>query len=106
MKMRNTLIGFGIAAALAAAVGTYSVTASAHDTDYGWGMMGGYGPGYNQGNGYGPMPGYGPGYGHMRGYARGNGQRYAPGYHMRGWGGGYGLGAMHGYGYGHGMMGW
>ena len=38
--------------------------------------------------------------------ARGNGQGYAPGYHMRGWGGGYGLGAMHGYGYGHGMMGW
>ena len=51
MKMRNTLIGFGIAAALAAAVGTYSVTASAHDTDYGWGMMGGYGPGYGMGPG-------------------------------------------------------
>ena len=40
MKTRNTLIGLGIAAALATAIGAYSVTASAQDAGYGWGMMG------------------------------------------------------------------
>jgi len=64
MKTRNTLIGLGIAAALAAGVGAYSVTASAQDAGYSWGMMG-HGPGYGQG--------YGPGYGHMSGYGRGYG---------------------------------
>ena len=111
MKTRNTLIGLGVAAALAVAVGTYSVTASAQNgPGYGPGMMGGYGPGYSQGGGnaygpgYGPMQGYGPGYGHMRGYGPGNGQGqgYGPGYHMRGWGGGYGPGMMQGYGSGYG----
>jgi hypothetical protein len=111
MKTRNTLIGLGIAAALVAA--SYSVTASAQGAGYGgWGMMGGYGPGYSQdyrygpmhGYGYGPRGGYGPGYGHMYRYGPGRqAQGYGPGYHMREWGG-YGPGMMGGYG--HGMMGW
>ncbi len=96
MKIRNTVISLGIAGALAAGAGVYSVTASAQDAGYGWGMMG-YGPRHSQG--------YGPGYGHMHGYARGDGQNYGPGYHMRG----YGPGMMQGYGYGSdygpGMMG-
>jgi hypothetical protein len=54
----------------------------------------------------------------MRGYGPGNtqdqvneqGQRYGPGYHMRGSGGSYGPGMMqgngYGPGYGHRIMGW
>jgi len=102
MKSR-TLIGLGVAAALAAGVGAYSFTAHAqYGGGYGPGMMGGgYGPGMM--DGYGPGNGYGPGYGHMRGYGPGNnnGQGYGPGYHMRGFGPGYGPGMMQGYGPGY-----
>ena len=69
MKTRNTLIGLGVAAALVAGVGAFTLTASAQGGSgysYGPGMMDGYGPSYGQG--YGLMHGYGPGYGHMRGY--------------------------------------
>src|SRR5665213_3608749 len=98
MKSR-TLIGLGVAAALAAGVGAYSFTAHAqYGGGYGPGMMGGgYGPGMM--DGYGPGNGYGPGYGHMRGFGPGNnGQGYGPGYHMRGFGPGYGPGMLQGYG--------
>jgi hypothetical protein len=112
----RTLIGAGLAVALAGALWAYNSPLSAQGPG-GWGMMGGYGPGY------GHMGGYGPGYGHMGGwgggpaagqwncpaFAQGNapgsgpaGQGYGPGYHMRGWGGGYGPGMMQGYGYGRG----
>jgi hypothetical protein len=100
--MRSKLLIAGLAVALAGATWLSQQPAAAQ----GWGMMGGYGPGYHMGwggesgAGYGPWncpgfaqannggPGYGPGYG-MRGW-RGGG--YGPGYHMRGWGGGYGPG--------------
>ncbi len=50
MTTRNILIALGIAAALAAGVGTYSSTASAQDgPGYGPRMMDGYGPGYGRG---------------------------------------------------------
>lgn len=101
MKTR-TLIGLGVAAALAVGVGAYSFTAHAqYGGGYGSGMMGGgYGPGMMDGSG--PGNGYGPGYGHMRGFGPGNnGEGYGPGYHMRGWGGGYGPGMMQGYGPGY-----
>jgi len=113
----RTLIGAGLAVALAGAMLSYQSPASAQG--YGWGMMrGGYGPGM--------MGGYGPGYGHMRGWGGGpgagqwncpafsqenqnesgpgntQGQGYGPGYHMRGWGSGYGPGMMQGYGPGYG----
>jgi hypothetical protein len=114
----RTLIGAGLAVALAGALFVYNSPVSAHGPG-GWGMMGGSGPGMMSGNG--------PGYGHMGGwgggpgagqwncptFAQGNapgpgpsGQGYGPGYHMRGWGGGYGPGMMQGYGpgYGPGMM--
>jgi hypothetical protein len=109
----RTLIGAGLAVALAGALFVYNSPVSAHGPG-GWGMMGGYGPGYGQ------MGGYGPGYGHMggwgsglgagqwncpaftQGYGSGPAGGYGPGYHMRGWGGGYGPGMMQGYGYGRG----
>ncbi len=101
MKTRNTLIGLGVAAALAAGVGAYAFTASAQDgSGYGPGMMGGYGfgmmDGYGRGDSQGGGNGSGPGYGHMHGDGAG--------IHMRGWGGGSGPGMMRGYGYGPGMM--
>ena len=119
MKTRNTMIGVGVAAALAAGVGAYSMTASAQDgAGYGPGMMDGYGSGMMMGRGYradyshmlswggGPgagqwncpafsqndEPGSGPGDRH--------GEGYGPAYHMRDWRGGYGPGMMQGYGYG------
>jgi len=82
----RTLIGAGLAVAIAAAAAWgYQSTASAQPYG-GWGMMGGYGPGMMGGYGYGP------GYGHMRGwgdgpgagpwncpaFARGNGPGYGP----------------------------
>jgi len=95
----RTLIGAGLAVALAGALWVYNSPVSAHGPG-GWGMMGGYGhmggwgggpragqwncPAFTQGGGYGPAGGYGPGY------------------HMRGWGGGYGPGMMQGYGPGYG----
>jgi hypothetical protein len=96
MKTRNTLIAFGIAAALAAGVGSYSSAASAQEgPGYGPRMMDGYGPGYGSGPGYGRGPGwrrgYGPGYRDMHRYGRGWGGEYCPGY---------------GRGYGRWMMGW
>jgi hypothetical protein len=98
MTTRNILIALGVAAALAAGVGTYSSTASAHDGPgyYGPRMMDGYGPRYGRGPGYGWRRGYGPGYRHMRGYG--------PGYARRGWRGEYCPG--YGRGYGRWMMGW
>ena len=98
MKRRNTLIGLGVAAALVAGVGAFTLTASAQDGGgYGPGMMGGQGWGMmdGYGAGYGSMRGYGPGYRHMHGYGHMRG--YGPGYgHMRRWGGGYGPGMMQG----------
>jgi hypothetical protein len=114
----RTLIGAGLAVALAGALFVYNSPVSAHGPG-GWGMMGGYGPGY------GHMGGYGPGYGHMGGWGGGPGAgqwncpaftqsnapgsgpagSYGPGYHMRGWGGGYGPGMMQGYGPGYGQRG-
>jgi hypothetical protein len=114
----RTLIGAGLAVALAGALWVYNSPVSAHGPG-GWGMMGGYGPGMmgGYGPGQGHMGGYGPGYGHMGGwgggpgagqwncpaFTQGNapgsgpaGQGYRPGYHMRG----YGPGMMQGYGYG------
>jgi len=118
----RTLIGAGLAVALAAGIGAYSYTAFAQGGP-------GYGPGWMMGGGYGPgmMGGNGPGYGHMRGWGGGpgqgqwncpaygqtnetgsgpadsQGQGYGPGNHMRGWGGGYGPGMMRqGYGPGYG----
>ncbi len=120
----RTLIGAGLAVALAGAMLSYQMPASAQ----GWGMMGGgYGPGYGHMGGYGPgmMGGYGPGDGHMGGWSgvpgqgqwncptfgqvnqtgsgptENQGQGYGPGYHMRGWGGGNGPGMMQGYGPGY-----
>jgi hypothetical protein len=94
------LIGAGLAVALAGAMWLYHQPASAQ----GWGMMGGYGPGYHMGWGGGPGPGAGYGPGNCPGFAQANtggpGSGYGPGYHMRGWGGGYGPGMMWGYGYG------
>ena len=59
---------------------------------YGYGMMGGYGPGYGPGYMMGPgmMGGYGPGY--MMGPGMMGG--YGPGYMMRPGYGGYGPGMM------------
>ena len=108
MKTRNALIGLGVAAALAAGVGAYSLTASAQDGGYGPGMMGGYGPGYGHMRGLGGGPGAGPwncpafGQNDESGPAGRQGEGYGPGYHMRGWGGGYGPGMMQGYGRGYG----
>jgi hypothetical protein len=101
MKTRNTLIGLGIAGALAAAVGAYAFTAAAQSgPGYGWGMMGGYGPGYHMGWGGGPGPGAGFGPGNCPPFAQANngGPGYGPGYRMRGWRGGYGPGMMWGNG--------
>ncbi|HEY5127161.1 MAG TPA: hypothetical protein VIJ35_07630 [Bradyrhizobium sp.] len=124
----RTLIGAGLAVALAGAMLSYQSPASAQPYG-GSGMMGGgYGPGYGHMRGYGPgmMGGSGPGYGHMGGWGGGSGQGqwncpafgrtnetgsgpadsqgqgYGPGNRMRGWGGGYGPGMMHGYGPGSG----
>ena len=120
----RTLIGAGLAVALAAGIGAYSYTAIAQGGP-------GYGPGWMMGSGNGPgmMGGNGPGYGHMRGWGGGpgqgqwncpaygqtnetgsgpadsQGQGYGPGNHMRGWGGGYGPGMMQGYGPGYGPRG-
>ena len=107
----RTLIGAGVALALAAGVGAYSVSSFAQGGPgygpgwmmgggYGPGMMGGYGPGYHRGwrGGPGEGPWNCPGFGQDDGSGRG----YGPGYHMRGWGGGYGPGMMRGWGYGRG----
>ena len=56
----RTLIGAGLAVALAGALWVYNSPVSAHGPG-GWGMMGGYGPGY--GMEPGTMGGYGAGYG-------------------------------------------
>jgi hypothetical protein len=95
MNKRHAFIGLGIAAALAAAIGAYSFTASAQ-MGPGYGMMGG-GPGMMGGWGGGPGPG--PGFAPNEGNGPGGG--YGPGYHMRGWGGGPGPGMMRGYGPGY-----
>jgi hypothetical protein len=106
MKTRTALIGLGVAAALAAGVGVYSLNASAQDgPGYGPGMMGGYGPGYHmRGWGGGPGPWNCPALGQNdeSGPAGKQGEGYGPGYRMRGWGGGYGPGMMQGYGRGFG----
>jgi hypothetical protein len=114
----RTLIGLGVAAALAAGVGAYSITASAQDGPgygpgmmgggYGPGMMGGYGPGHMRGWGGGPgagqwnCPAFGQNDESGTGPADRQGEGYGPGYHMRGWRGGYGPGMMRGYGRGYG----
>lgn len=72
---KRTLIGAGLAVALAGAMLSYQSPVSAQPYG-GPGMMGG---------------GYGPGYGHMGGYGPGM---------MGGWHGGYGPGMMQGNGYG------
>ncbi len=103
----RTLIGAGLAVALAGALFVYNSPVSAHGPG-GWGMMGGYGPGMM--GGYGHMGGWGGGPGagpsncpaFAQGGGPGPGGGYGPGYHMRGWGGGYGPGMMQGYGPGYG----
>ena len=90
-NLRYLILATGITLA---AVGANPVQAQ----PYGYGMMGGYGPGYMMGPGcgYGMMGGYRCGYMMGPGYGRG-----VMGY------GGYGPGwMMHGYGYGPGMMGY
>jgi len=110
MKTRTALIGLGVAAALAAGVGVYSLTASAQGGP-GWGMMGGYGPGYGHMRGWGGGPGAGPwncpafGQNEQSGPTGRQGEGYGPGYRMRGWGGGPGPGMMQGYGPGYGPRG-
>ena len=93
--MRNLHHGMFAAAFALATAGTGSV----HAQPYGYGMMGGYGPGYmmGPGYGYGMMGGYGPGWMMGPGMMGGYGGGYGPGYMMRGYGGGYGPGMM-GYG--------
>jgi hypothetical protein len=112
MKTRTALIGLGVAAALAAGIGAYNLTASAQGgPGYGPGMMGGYGPGYGHMRGWGGGPGAGswncPAFGQNdeSGPAGRQGEGYGPGFHMRGWGGGYGPGMMQGYGPGYGPRG-
>jgi hypothetical protein len=103
----RTLIGAGLAVALAGAMWSYQ--ASAHGPGA-WGMMGGYGgPGYGHMGGYGPgmMGGYGPGYGHMGGWGGGPGagQWNCPAFTQGDGSGpatGYGPGMMQGYGPGYG----
>jgi hypothetical protein len=96
----RTLIGAGLAVALAAGIGAYSYTAFAQGGP-GWMMGGGYGPGYHM-RGWGGGPGPGAWNCPAFGQNDGQGQGYGPGYHMRGWGGGYGPGMMRGYGPGYG----
>jgi len=90
---RLTFLGAALALALTAS------TAMAQPYG-GYGMMGGYGPGYGMmGGGYGMMGGYGPGgcYGPAMMYGCG----YGPGYGMmQGYGPGYGPGTGYGPGYG------
>ncbi len=97
MKARKTVVAVLAGAAIAVAAVAY-----AHPG--GWGMGGGYGPGYGMmGGGYGPGGdgcGFGPG-GFSGGHGPGMmGGGYGPGM----MGGGYGPGMMGG-GYGPGMMG-
>ena len=92
MTRRSTLLATALMAGLAAAAFGFSAPASAQ----GWGMMGGYGPGYYGHMGYG---GYGPGW--MHGYGPG----YRWGRHYRGYRGGYGRGYGRGYGPGY-CWGW
>ena len=96
---KRILIGAGLAVALAGALFVYNSPVSAHGPG-GWGMMGGYGPGYGHMGGWGA--GAGAGQWNCPAFAQGGGpgSGYGPGYHMRGWGGGYGPGMMQGYGYG------
>ena len=90
MTTRKTLIGLGIAAALAAGVGVYSYSAVAQGGP-------GYGPGWMMRDG---GPGGGPWNCPRFGQGNKSGQGYGPGYHMRGWGGGPGM--MRGWGRGFG----
>ncbi len=107
----RTLIGAGLAVALAGAMLSYQLPVSAQPYG-GPGMMGGgYGPGMMGGPGYGHMGGWGGGAGQGQwncpafgqtdgtGSADNQGQAYGPGM-MRRWHGGYGPGMMQGNGYG------
>jgi hypothetical protein len=87
MKYKSLLVAAAVGGLLAA-----SGMQGAQAQGYGWGMMGGYGPGA-----YGHMGGYGPGYsGHM-------GYGYGPGWmHQNG----RGYGARGGYGPGYGRGGY
>lgn len=87
-------IAFGLAIGLAIAIfGSIALAQS-----YGWGGMGGYGPGYGPcmmggcGYGYGPgmMGGYGPGMMGDGGYGMMYGRGYGPGMMGPGWYGGHG----------------
>ena len=106
----RTLIGAGLAAALAGAMLSYQSPASAQPYG-GPGMMGGYGTGMMGGPGYGHMGGSGGGPGQEQwncpafgqtnetGSNDSQGQAHGPGM-MGGWHGGYGPGMMQGNGYG------
>jgi hypothetical protein len=86
--MRKLRYGLIAASVLAAA---FVSPLNAQPYGPGYGMMGGYGPGWmmnGYGPGYGMMGGYGPGYGMMPSWGGG----YGPGYMMHGYGGGYGMG--------------
>ena len=101
----RTLIGTGLAMALAGAMLSYQSPASAQPYG-GPGMMGG--SGYGHMGGWGGGPGQGqwncPAFGQTNetgsGPGDGQGQGYGPGYgHMHGWGGGFGRDMMQGNGY-------
>ena len=88
----RTLIGAGLAVALAGAIWSSQSPAAAQ----GWGMMGGYGPGYHMGWGGGPGAGSWdcPGFAANDGQGHGGGWR-GPGWMMgRGYGPGYGQGNL------------
>ncbi len=57
MKRKSILIATAVAAVLGA--GAFAASSQAQSYRPGWGMMGGYGPGWM--HGYGPARGYGPG---------------------------------------------
>ena len=80
MKRINFRKTLGAVVLIGGTIMAASATADQPQGAYGHGMMGGYGPGYGQGQGYnmgpGMMGGYGPGYGMGPGMMGG----YGPGY--------------------------
>jgi len=108
--MRKIAYGLLGAAALAAVALAGPLLAQPYG---GYGMMGGYGPGWMMGpgsgcgmmgRGYGMMGGYGPGWGMMGGYGPGWMMHGGYGRGMMQGGGGYGMMHGGGYGMGPGMM--
>lgn len=84
----RTIIGAGLVTVLAGAIWNYQSPASAQ----GWGMMDGYGPGYDHMSGWAGEQGAGPW--NCPAFNDGRSQDNGPGYHMPGFGSGYGPGMM------------